>query len=161
MMQVKDIMRKRVVTLQPWMTTHEAAQVFVDKDITGAPVVDADGKLVGVLSQTDLIRRQREASPDEEVPSFYREGGETARGFHVERPDQTRVEELMTPAVLSAEETTPVDQVAQVMLQRHIHRIMITRRGRLCGIVTSMDMLRALLALARGPKNARPVRLKI
>lgn len=161
MMQAKDIMRKRVVTLQPWMTVHEAAQVFIDKEITGAPVVDGDGKLVGVLSQTDLIRRQREASPEEEIGSFYREGGETARGFHVEHPDQTRVEELMTPAVLSAEESTPVDQVAQVMLHRHIHRVVITRRGRLCGIVSSMDMLRALLALARSPKHPRPVRVKL
>lgn len=80
---------------------------------------------------------------------YHRESEEYVKsgGFHYEDPDYTRVEQVMTPWAISFEENTPVVELARQMLGKHIHRIIITKDGQLCGIITSMDMLRALLAM--------------
>lgn len=153
-MQAKEIMKKNVVTVTPKMTLREVAQIFTDKHITGAPVVGPAGDLVGVVSQTDLVRHDREASPVE-VPYYHQQPEEGARagGFHMEVPDLTRVEEVMTPWAVSFEEDTSVMEIAKQMLKKHIHRVVITRAGRIAGIVTSMDMLRAFVAGAGSEKT--------
>jgi CBS domain-containing protein len=156
-MKAKDIMHRDPITVKADTTLKELAQLFIEKEISGAPVVDRAGKLLGVVSQTDLVRRDREMKSSPDVPSYYRTGHgapeEIGRGFQFEDPDYTRVSDVMTPAVLSAREETPVEDIATMMLSKHIHRVIITRDGKLTGIVTSMDMLRALLALA-GRKGA-------
>lgn len=147
-MLAKDIMRKSLISANPKMTIREVAKLFIDSQISGAPVIDSDGKLLGVISQTDLIRHEREAPEKSSVPLYYRNDDAAAlssRGFHIEDPEFSRVENMMTPAVLSADESTSVEDLARRMLDNHIHRILITHGGKLCGIVTSMDMLRALL----------------
>ena len=122
-MLAKDIMRKRVITVTPRMTLKETAKLLTKRGISGAPVVGPQGKVVGVISQTDLV--------------------------WVENDPMRRVEQAMTPWGVSFEEETPVKDIARQMLAKRIHRVIITRKGELCGIVTSMDMLRALLKLAR------------
>jgi CBS domain-containing protein len=146
-------MNKKVVVVEAWLTLREAAKLFIDKNITGAPVVDEEGKLVGVLSQTDLIRRQRERGADAESVPFYADE-EGSRNFHIEEPDRTRVEQVMTPLVLSAVEDTPVEDLARMMLKRGVHRLIIMKNGKLRGIVSSMDLLRALLAGAERRAHA-------
>lgn len=118
-MLAKDIMRKRVVCLSPETTLAAAAALFSKRGISGAPVVSAEGRLLGVLSRTDMAGRD----------------------------GALRAEQAMTPWAVSLEEDTPVRELASQMLAKRIHRIMITRNGEIRGIVTSMDMLRALLKL--------------
>ena len=146
-MKTKDIMRKRVITAFPEMTLKELADLFIERHITGAPVVDHQGKLLGVVSQTDLVRREHEAAPQEANYHFEPEDLRIRRGFHVETPDYARVRDVMTPKVITFEEDTPIREIAKLMLQKHVHRVVITREGRLCGIVTTMDMLKILLDL--------------
>jgi CBS domain-containing protein len=159
-MRAKDIMHRDPIKVGPNMTLKELAQLFIDSRISGVPVVDRTGNLLGVVSQTDLVRRDREMKSVPEVPGYYRSGGaadeESHRGYQVEDPDYTRVSDVMTPAVIAAKEETPVEDLAKMMLAKHIHRIIITKDAKLTGIVTSMDMLRALLAMtgqARGSKR--------
>ncbi len=155
-MLAKDIMRKDVVTVAPHMTLKELAQTLGDAGITGAPVVDEKGTLLGVVSQTDLVRAERE-SPAGESGFYRRESDEavSASGFHYEDPDHRRVEQIMTPGGLCCEEDATVEEVARLMLARRIHRVPITRGGALCGIVTTMDLLRAFTA---GRGTAAPKR---
>ena len=147
-MRAKDLMRKHVVTVTPDLTLKEVARLFSDRHITGAPVVSRKGNLVGGVSQTDLVRHERESGPARPGRFQAEEEGFRAVGFHVEDPDYTRVEQVMTPWAVSFEEETPLLELARQMLNRHIHRVVITRDGKLVGILTSMDMLRALLTLA-------------
>ena len=155
-MQAMDIMTKKVFTVGPHMTLGEVAQLLIDQQISGVPVVDAAGQLLGVISQTDLVRRSREAGDAPGVPSFYRQE-ETwleKSGYEIKEPDRTRVRDVMTPAVIQATDNTPIEELAALMLAKHLHRVVITCGGRLSGIVTTTDMMRALLALGR-PHRAR------
>lgn len=150
-MFAKDIMRKKVVAVESWLTLPELSKLFLEKGISGAPVVDEVGAILGVVSQTDLVRTRREGAVG--VLSYHREFDDSARaaGLHFEEMDQTRVEQIMTPGAISLDEMTPVEKVAKVMIDSHIHRVIITRGDKLAGIVTTMDMMRALIALARKP----------
>lgn len=145
-LMAKHIMHTRMVTIDPEMTVQDVMQVFLDRQITGAPVIDDEGRVIGVVSHTDLIRYQRRSAPTS--PSSYFTGSDGASlvgPLQLERRGATQVQDIMTPAAFMAEEDTPVEAVARFMLRRRVHRVIITRRGKLAGIITSMDLLRALL----------------
>ena len=141
-------MVRHVVTMGPETTIPEAVQLFLERQISGAPVVDDDGKLLGVISQTDVMRYQKRApGKGEAVPSYYQltNGEPLVAELEREASDTTCVEAIMTPAAFTVEDDTPVDEVAQCMLREHVHRLIVTRSGRLAGIVSTMDVIRGLL----------------
>lgn len=154
-MLAKDIMRRKIITVDSRLTLPELARILKENNISGAPVVGPSGSVVGVVSQTDLVRSRQEPASD--VASYHREadGPSLSLGIHFEEPAQTRVEQIMTPGVISFDEETPVEKVAGAMLEKHIHRVLITRGDTLVGIVTTMDTLRALIALSRRKIPAR------
>lgn len=156
-MVIKDVMRKRVITVDRWLTLAELAKVFAEKGITGAPVVDERGAILGVVSQTDLVRARRESCDG--VPLYHREldGLPRSLGIHVEEIESGRVEDIMTPGAICFEEDAPVGLVADAMRERHIHRVLVTRGKGIVGIVTSMDMLKAVTELAKEKKAVRRV----
>lgn len=130
-MKAKDLMTRDVVTLSPLTDLETAACVFAEKRITGAPVVDARGRLLGAVSQSDLIRFR--AHPG--LPSWEDEDKEFRRA---------PVISVMTTQAVSCDEDTEAEELAYVMRERHIHRVFITRDGRLSGIVSTMDLLKAM-----------------
>lgn len=156
-MVIKDVMRKRVITVDRWLTLAELAKVFAEKGITGAPVVDERGAILGVVSQTDLVRARREQAGG--VPLYHTEldGVPRSLGIHVEELESGRVEDIMTPGAICFEEDAPVGLVADAMRERHIHRVLVTRDKSIVGIVTSMDMLKAVSELSKDRKAARRV----
>lgn len=155
-MLAKEIMRRKIVAVDCRLTLQELTKVLRENDISGAPVVDETGAVLGVVSQTDLVRSRRE-TPTGEVPLYHREldGASAALGIHFEESDSTRVEQIMTPGAISFDQETPVEKLADAMLERHIHRVLITRGDRLVGIVTTMDLLRALIDLQRAKPAPR------
>lgn len=132
-MIARDIMHHRVVTVGPETRLRELLRVFEKHGVTGVPVVGPDGDLIGMVSRSDLLREERRA--DLQAPPD-----------HLLVPDIT-VKAAMTPWVVSFEEDTPVAEVARQMLAKRIHRVVITKEGRLSGIITGTDMTRALLGL--------------
>jgi predicted transcriptional regulator len=146
----KDIMNPTVVTVTSSMDLREAAKVLVEEGITGAPVVDELGNLVGVLSQTDLV--EYEATTEREITveaPFYRrpydEALDPRRGFQIEALPADTVKDVMTPFVMTIEEKTPIREVAARMAKFSVHRlIVVDADGGIRGIVTSLDVLRWL-----------------
>lgn len=124
-------------------------EFLTTKSISGAPVVSETNTLVGVVSLTDVARNgsltDRETSP--EVPSFYLRGlekfvaREELKGFSVAGEARTLVRDVMTPMVFSVDEAAPVQEVAAAMITGRIHRVFVTREGRMVGIISSMDLL--------------------
>jgi CBS domain-containing protein len=158
----KDVMNADVLSVPPDLTVHELAAFLVEHQISGAPVVDHRGQLVGLASLTDIAESDalRDDAPEAEAP---RRRHERARdelaGLHVQRTDLL-VQDIMTPTVYSVNPDTPVAELAQTMIAGRIHRLLVTVDGRVAGIVTSLDLLRLLVDRKAPPKARRPGRMR-
>lgn len=148
-----DLMNPEVLVVQEDWNLSELASFLIDHEITGAPVADAEGNLVGVVSVVDIAAvasDQSELTGDQSSPSFYVRGWEdriTAdeiRGFRVDR-ENLRVGEIMTPTVYSVSEDATVSEVASTMLRGHLHRLLVTRQSKPKGIITTSDLLGLLV----------------
>lgn len=152
-MVARDVMNSEIVTVRDDMNVEEVAGILADNEISGAPVEDGDGRLVGVVSVTDIAlaaAQGAQLAPDRSNPAFYVRGWEESvdpedmRGLHLER-ENFLVREIMTPAVYSVPEDTPVSEIAETMIDSHIHRVLVTRGEQVVGIVTSSDLLGLLV----------------
>jgi CBS-domain-containing membrane protein len=143
-LKARDVMRRRVFTLRPEDTLREAARLFLAKNVTGAPVVDAAGRVVGVVSQRDFVRRADEVDRGR-APAFYREGERLRLAPPVNAAAQARVRDAMTVVVLSVAPETPARAVARLMTAKRVHRVLVVDSGRLAGIISSLDLLEALV----------------
>jgi len=157
-MIAEQIMQKKVVTAQPSMTLKELAAMLVDHQITGAPVINSAGMLVGVISQTDLVRHDREQADRPQAAGGYYSDEYFKPGLWPRQSEETRVRDCMTPLVLSASRADDVLDLARMMLEHRVHRMIISEEGKLYGIVTTMDLVRALVDLHEGKRRARPAR---
>ncbi len=142
MPKARDVMRRRVVALAPDMTLAAAARLFVEKAVTGAPVVE-DGRVIGVLSQRDFVRRADEQSSGR-VPAFYRDGEHLAIAAPTEHTHEARVREVMTRTVLSVAPGDSLSKVARIMSSKRVHRVIVLDEGKLVGVVSSLDLVKRL-----------------
>ena len=125
--------------------------------ISGAPVVDVDGRLVGMISEGDLIRRG-EAGTVHERPWWLRMlmGRELLAGEFL-REHSRRVGDLMTRDVVSAAPDTPVAEIATLLERHRIKRVPIVEGGKLVGIVSRANLIQALATFRSRALEPRPV----
>jgi CBS domain-containing protein len=152
----RDIMSRDVITVPASLDLRDLARLFLEKGITGAPVVDDSGKLAGVISQTDLIYynmcRDDELTLDSHFYQTARvEGHHIPRGFQIEDCNTGCVADVMTPVVHSVTERASVDSVARLMTRQPIHRVIVRKGMKVSGIISALDVLRV-----HGRKNAVP-----
>lgn len=147
---VKDVMSSNLITVRDRMTAEELAACFEDNEISGAPVLDDDGRLVGVVSLKDLMRSvtgSGHPAPDRSDPAYFlREweeqfNPEDVKQLHV-IDTETTVGDLMSPLIHSIAEDESAAACARRMLEFRIHRLLVTDGEDLKGIVTSFDLLR-------------------
>ncbi len=117
----RDVMSEGVVTVRDDLTLRQVADLLAENEISGAPVEDDEGSLLGVVSVTDVNRSAAEP------------------GLPVRR--------IMTPIADTVTEETPVPEIARMMVAHHYHRMVVTRRERPVGIVSSMDLLKLIADL--------------
>jgi CBS domain-containing protein len=143
----KDIMNPQVITVTDSMDLREAARIFVEEGVTGAPVVDEMGNLVGVISQSDLVEYNLSVERQLTVEApFYRHPFDDAlhpqRGFQIEELPADKVKDVMTPFLVTVEEETPIHEIAARMAKFGIHRLIVVDTDQqICGIVASLDVL--------------------
>lgn len=145
-MKVSDVMTSSVVCIKPEATVLEAARLLLGERISALPVVDAAGKLVGILSEGDLIHRAEIGS--EKISTrwarLFADGGKLARDFlkahgHV-------VAEVMSPRVVTATENMDLAEVAGLMDEHRVKRLPVMRDGRVVGIISRANLLQALVS---------------
>jgi CBS domain-containing protein len=158
----RDVMNPEILAVRDDSSVTELAEFLTDNEISGAPVEDAQGRLVGVVSLTDLaaaVSGQREEAPPAERPgpSSYlkswddRFNPEDLAGLRVGAVEAT-VGEIMTPSIFAVDEETPISKVAERMIHSHVHRLLVTRDQKVVGIVTTSDLLGLLVeAYEPGP----------
>jgi CBS domain-containing protein len=149
-----DLMNPRVLTVREDLTVRELANVLVENEISGAPVEDRSGKLVGVVSLTDIaaaLAEDDELEAESERGDFFLSEWEDD-GMSREEIEELGLDEaeltvadLMTPEVFTVREDTPVSEIAEAMIQNHVHRILVTREDRVVGIISTSDLLGLLV----------------
>lgn len=142
---VRDIMTPDPVCVDGSMTLRELARMFVDEEISGAPVIDSNGHLIGVVSKTDLVRRCLEGEA-EYPPAYLFEMLSEQAGEETElRPEhEIVVDQFMTTEPLTATAGERAADVAHRMAEARVHRVVVVdRERRPVGIITSLDLLKA------------------
>ena len=114
-MLAKDIMTKKVITVSPLTTVKDLAKSLTENDISGVPVADKTGKLLGIVSATDIV----------------------AKGAK-------QVKAIMSRKVISVTEDTPVEEIANLLTTHKINRVPVLRGKKLSGIVSRADIVRAI-----------------
>lgn len=156
-LRVSDAMTKHVVCVSLHQTMAEAAQVLVENEISGAPVVDEQGRCVGVLSATDFVRHQRGATTSGESDT---ESRVVVTRHHeplfIEEVRNDLVETHMSPAVQSIFHDAFLLDAAQMMCAAHLHRLpVIDEHHRPVGMITSLDLVAAMLKAAEEARRSK------
>lgn len=144
-LKAKDIMTRDVISIRKGASIEQAVKLMAENHVSGLPVVDVDNRVVGIITENDvLLKDQIEVPhprmalygwyvvPDELVAEAYRK----ARGV--------RVEDAMSEKLVAFDEESAVSDIARVMVERKINRVPITRGGKLVGIVSRADIVRAM-----------------
>jgi CBS domain-containing protein len=157
-----DIMTRDVAVVHPETALLAAVKLMASRGISGLPVVDRHGTLVGMMSEADLLR-WHEGFSEREVRwlNLLADGSELAPDFLREVHEQRRkIRALMSPKPVTVTETTPVREIASLMHVRGIKRVPVLRDGKLVGIVTRTDLVRALaekLGELESPQPSHPI----
>ncbi|MBZ9656434.1 CBS domain-containing protein [Phyllobacterium lublinensis] len=144
-MRAKDVMTTRIITISPDNSVRHAAEVMIDNSVSGIPVVDDEGHLVGIISEGDLIRRTELGSRGVASLAEMDMPAEKRADSYVKR-SSWRVGDVMTQDPVTIDEDTSLKRVAQLMQEHSIKRIPVTRTGELVGIVSRADLLQAVLS---------------
>lgn len=149
MLTVKDIMTKDPITVHPETEILDAANLLLENHINGIPVTDRDGKVVGILCQSDLIAQQKKLP----IPSFFTLlDGIIPLTFtkQMEKEAQkiiaTSVEQAMTKNPVTVNPDTGVDAVAALMVDNNFHTLPVVEEGVLMGVVGKEDVLRTVIS---------------
>jgi len=144
--QAKEIMSTPVLTVTPETPVRDAVQLMLGNHVSGLPVVDAQGRLVGVITESDLLIKELAPKPPTPVAEWIGPWLWLERwaGSHRKAEGRT-VGEVMTHNVVTADEETSVHVLASRMLRHQINRLPITRGREVVGIVTRADILKVFL----------------
>jgi CBS domain-containing protein len=117
-MMARDIMTRRVYSIAPEASVQEVAQLLSGKNISGVPVIDKAGRIIGIITEADIIGK------------VDREG--------------LCVADIMSPEIIFVDEETPVGEIAMLLTERKIRRVPVMRNGKLVGIVCRADIIHAV-----------------
>ncbi len=149
----KDIMNTNVISVGDDMTVHELANFFTEEMISGAPVMNKDGKLMGVVSVSDIIRNDERRAAivhDKQESHYYLHGWEDdlnedeIENLHIEEDDTLTVRDIMTPLIFKVPETESISSMADTMIGGRIHRLIVTKDDKAVGIITTLDLLKVI-----------------
>ena len=147
-MQAKDIMTTDVVTVAPEATVEEVAKIITDRGISGVPVVDANGEVVGIVTEGDIIARSKKLH----IPTHFQLLGgviylESTKKLEkdLQKMVAFQVKDLMTTEVFTVSPEASVEEIATVMTEERVNRIPVVDRGKLVGIISRADIVRTLI----------------
>jgi len=147
-MQASEIMTREVITVGPEMPVKELARLLVERGISGAPVLDPQGELVGIVTEKDLIERNKRLHLPTVISLFdaviYLE---SERHFKEElkKMAAATVGDIMTRKVVTVTEETPLTEIATIMSEQDKDLLPVLRGRSVVGIVGKSDMVRAML----------------
>lgn len=147
MRTASDIMNRNPITVPPEMTIEELGRLFIDKSITGAAVVDKSGALAGVVTENDLISKNKRLH----IPTVLRlfDAFIPLEGFgaletEIKKITATVVDEICTKDPVTVGESAGIEEIATIMAEENIHHIPVIKDGRLAGMIDRHDLIKGI-----------------
>jgi CBS domain-containing protein len=145
-MQAKDIMVRNVITVKRDQTVEDVIRLLMEHNVSGLPVVDDDNRVVGIVSEGDLIYRSKQLK----LPSYFTildgyiflESPKTMEE-QIKKMVGYRVEDIMTEKVITLEEEDSIEKAASLMTDRKVNRLPVVKDGKLVGIISRRDIIRS------------------
>ena len=145
-MQVKDVMSKEVVSVSSDMDLHRFAELLIEKNISGAPVVDADDNFLGVALEEGLIFQDKKVH----LPTFIH----LSLGFltletqrfeeEIKKIAATKVSDILEEDCVTVRPDIEIEEVATMMIEKGLHYYPVVEEGKVVGVVTKKDIVRAI-----------------
>lgn len=152
-MRVSDVMTGTVISVTPHMTVREVAKVFVDNRISGAPVLDTDGALIGMISEGDLLRRNEIGTDERPRNSWLDLWSASHEARDYVRTHALTVGEVMTTDVVTVRPDTSLREAAVMLETKRIKRLPVMDADRLVGIVSRANLVQALASAPDTPAS--------
>ena len=148
----KRVMNPNVLVAESDWSVNHLAEFFMENCISGAPVQSNAGIPIGVVSLTDIVHHETQAAGGWQGPHDYylhvlerqyvNRGEDVA--FQIEAEPDIMVRDIMTPTIFQVSEDTTVQRVADVMIKNLIHRVFVTNKDKIVGIISTPDMLKTI-----------------
>jgi len=143
----EDIMKKKVISVHENISMFQLQETFFNENISGAPVVDEEKRLIGIVSKTDVICSELENELHLILNSFMSLFSDEIEGLNeysvktTKNPSSIFVKDIMTRNVLTVKKDTPVTDIVSIMLKKKIHRVVVVEDEKVVGLISSMDIL--------------------
>jgi len=145
--KAKDIMRTDVITVSPEMSVEELGRLFIEKNISGAPVIDEKGNLFGIVTENDLINKEKRFH----IPTIIRIfdaiiplESDTRVEEEIRKMAASTVEDICTRDVITISEDTTLNEIATIMAEKKIHLLPVVKDNKVVGIVGKKEVIRAI-----------------
>lgn len=149
-MIARDIMEPAVITVGPQTTIKELADILLENKISGVPVVDEEGNILGIVTEGDLLHKEVNPHVPAALSATYGFGGLASLKDYekylsdVKKLSACTAEEIMTTKLYTVQETASVKEIADVMVTNNINRVPVLVGKRLVGIISRADIIKTL-----------------
>ncbi|MFH0933188.1 MAG: CBS domain-containing protein [Nitrospirota bacterium] len=146
MLKARDIMTKDVITVKPDTTIEDLARILIKHQISGTPVVDGNGDIIGIVTENDLISKNKKLH----IPTVLRlfdafiPLGTSRLEEEIKRMAASTVGEICARNVVTVNEDTSAEDVATIMTEKKIHLLPVLKEGRLVGIIGKKDLIKGI-----------------
>jgi CBS domain-containing protein len=153
-MKASDIMTRRVISIPPDSTILEAIRLMLDNHISGLPVIDRSGNLVGIVTEGDFLRRAETGTQRKRPRWLELLTGPGKLAADYVQSHGHRIEQVMTQDCVTISEDVPLDEIVRIMERHHIKRLPVVRDKTVVGIVSRANLMHALASLGRAAPDA-------
>ena len=160
-MNAADVMVTNVITVGPDARVHDVAHIFLTNRISAVPVVGSDGKILGIVSEGDLMRRAEAGTGRRRSWWLALLTGTDALAAEYVKEHSRMVADVMTRHVITAAPETPLGDIADILEKKGIKRVPIVKDGRIVGIVSRANLLQALASLRKQIEGGAPNDMKV
>ena len=147
MLKARDIMNRDVVTVQEDMSVEELGRLFIEKRISGAPVLDKDGRLCGIVTENDLVRKNTRLH----IPTVLRIfdaliplGSSERVEEEIRKMSASKVGEICTRAVVTISADASMQDVSSIMSDKGMHLVPVVEEGKIVGIIGKIDIIKGM-----------------
>jgi CBS domain-containing protein len=139
-----ELMNDNPISIEENATVRDALNMMLDRDVTAAPVINAAGRPVGVVTVTDILVHEREVGLPVGVSERVAVTGRLKEGYEIELADHTTVDQIMTPGIFSTTKDRTAGEVVADLLRYRIHHLFVMEKDVIVGVISTSDVLRML-----------------